>query len=46
VHRPSALDWLRAFRRIPPEAALVDIGLIAVLAAFVAADSVTKVTDV
>jgi 4-amino-4-deoxy-L-arabinose transferase-like glycosyltransferase len=45
VHLPSSLGWLRAFRRIPPEAALVGIGLIAVLAAFAAADPVTKVTD-
>lgn len=45
MHLPPALGWLRAVRRIPPEAILVGLGLFAVLAAFAAADPVTKVTD-
>lgn len=45
MHLPFALRCLRAFHRIPPEAALVGIGLFVILAAFVAADPVTRVTD-
>ena len=45
LRRPEWLGRPEWLRRIPPEAALVGAALFAILAAFAAADPVTKVTD-